>query len=106
MGRTLRGGGRVAAIVYTTAENNKFFSLPVSIIRRRAQLPPPLPGQPRSFSLGTPGVLEEAFRQAGFRDRAARSLGYLPLRYEWHAVVSAPGTALPPQDLASSTSDL
>jgi len=72
MRRALKPGGRVAAIVYTTAENNKFFSLPVSIIRRRAQLPPPLPGQPGPFSLGTPGVLEEAYRQAGFRDIQTR----------------------------------
>ncbi len=69
MHRALKPGGRVAAIVYTTAENNKFFSLPVSIIRRRAQLPPPLPGQPGPFSLGTLGVLEEAYKQAGFHDR-------------------------------------
>jgi ubiquinone/menaquinone biosynthesis C-methylase UbiE len=74
MRRALKPGGRVAAIVYTTAENNKFFSLPVSIIRRRAQLPPPLPGQPGPFSLGTPGVLEEAYLQAGFHDIKTRVL--------------------------------
>lgn len=72
MRRALKPGGRVAAIVYTTGENNKFFSLPVTIIRRRAQLPPPLPGQPGPFSLGTPGVLEEAYRQAGFHDIQTR----------------------------------
>jgi ubiquinone/menaquinone biosynthesis C-methylase UbiE len=72
MYHALKLGGRVAAAVYTTAENNKFFSLPVSIIRRRAQLPPPLPGQPGPFSLGTPGVLEEAYRQAGFHDVQTR----------------------------------
>ena len=59
MKRALKPGGRVAAIVYSTAESNKFFSIPVSIIRRRANLPPPLPGQPGPFSLGGPGVLEE-----------------------------------------------
>ena len=68
MRRVLKPGGRVAAIVYTTPENNRFFSIPISIIRRRAQLPPPLPGQPGPFSLGGPGVLEEAYRRAGFRD--------------------------------------
>ncbi len=68
MRRALKPGGRVAAMVYSTAENNKFFSIPVSVIRRRASLPPPLPGQPGPFSLGGPGVLEAAFRQAGFRD--------------------------------------
>jgi ubiquinone/menaquinone biosynthesis C-methylase UbiE len=66
--RALKPGGKIAAIVYSTPENNKFFSIPVSIIRRRAQLPPPLPGQPGPFSLGGEGVLEVAYRQAGFRE--------------------------------------
>ena len=43
MARVLRDGGRVAAIVYSTADRNQFFSIPVSIIRDRAQLPPPSP---------------------------------------------------------------
>ena len=68
MHRALKAGGRVASIVYSTGENNKFFSVPVSIIRRRAQLPPPLPGQPGPFSLGNPGVLEDAYTKAGFRN--------------------------------------
>jgi SAM-dependent methyltransferase len=68
MRRALKPGGRVAAIVYSTADSNKFFSIPVSIIRRRANLPPPLPGQPGPFSLGGPGVLEGEFRKSGFRD--------------------------------------
>ncbi len=66
--RALKPGGKIAAVVYSTPENNKFFSIPVSIIRGRAQLPPPLPGQPGPFSLGGDGVLEEAYRQAGFRE--------------------------------------
>src|SRR5918998_921629 len=65
MRRALKPGGRIASIVYSTAENNKFFSIPVSIIRKRAQLPPPLPGQPGPFSLGGVGVLEEVFKSAG-----------------------------------------
>ncbi len=64
----LRDGGKVAAMVYSTAECNGFFSLPVSIIRRRAHLSPPLPGQPGPFSLGQPEVLERAFSDAGFRE--------------------------------------
>jgi SAM-dependent methyltransferase len=55
--RALKPGGKIAAVVYSTPENNKFFSIPVSIIRRRAQLPPPLPGQPGPFSLGGERVL-------------------------------------------------
>ncbi len=69
----------MAAIVYSTAERNRFFSLPVSIIRRRAQLPSPAPGQPGPFSLGGPGAIEDAYRRAGFRDVEVKLLG-APLR--------------------------
>jgi SAM-dependent methyltransferase len=68
MRRALRDGGRIAAIVYSTPDRNRFFSLPVSIIRERAQLPAPQPGQPGPFSLGGPGVIEAAFAEAGFRN--------------------------------------
>ena len=66
--RALRDGGRVAAIVYSTPPRNEFFSIPVSIIRDRAQLPPPEPGQPGPFSLGGPAALQEALTTAGFSD--------------------------------------
>jgi ubiquinone/menaquinone biosynthesis C-methylase UbiE len=79
MKRVLKPGGRVAAITYSVPEKNKFFSIPVSIIRRRAQLPPPLPGQPGPFSLGGPGVLEAAYQKAGFRDIQTRVIS-APLR--------------------------
>jgi SAM-dependent methyltransferase len=68
MRRVLVPGGRVAAIVYSTAEKNTFFSVPVSIVRRHVKLGAPLPGQPGPFSLGSPGVLAAAFTRAGFRD--------------------------------------
>ncbi|MBK7624722.1 MAG: methyltransferase domain-containing protein [Kineosporiaceae bacterium] len=68
MRRALRDGGRLAAVVYSTPERNEFFSLPVSIIRARAELPPPQPGQPGPFSLGAPGAMEKALIDAGFHD--------------------------------------
>jgi SAM-dependent methyltransferase len=77
--RALKPGGRVAAIVYSTPERNEFFSIPVSIIRRRAQLPPPSPGQPGPFSLGGEGLLAGAYEQAGFRDVEVRMVP-APLR--------------------------
>jgi SAM-dependent methyltransferase len=64
--RVLRPGGRLSAIVYSTAERNAFFSIPVTIIRRIAGLPAPAPGLPGPFSLGGPGVLESAYTTAGF----------------------------------------
>jgi len=72
--RAIRSGGRFAAVVYSTPDRNPFFSLPVGIIRRRAQLPPPLPGQPGPFSLGGEGVLAKALQQAGFRDVEVRKV--------------------------------
>ena len=79
MRAALRPGGRVGAIVYSTPEHNGFFSIPVSIIRRRAALPAPVPGQPGPFSLGAEGVLAGAFERAGFRDIEVRVMK-APLR--------------------------
>jgi SAM-dependent methyltransferase len=66
--RTLRSGGRFSAVVYSTPDRNGFFALPVGIIRRIANLPPPAPGLPGPFSLGSPGVAAAAFERAGLVD--------------------------------------
>jgi len=66
--RALAPGGRIAAVTYSTPERNGFFSVPISVIRSHAQLPPPLPGQPGPFSLGTQEVAEQALLDAGFVD--------------------------------------
>jgi len=79
MWRALKPGGRLAGIVYSTAQTNAFFSVPVSIIRRRAELPPPAPGQPGPFSLGEPGVIEDAYARAGFSAVEVRRMA-APLR--------------------------
>lgn len=72
--RVLVPGGRIAAMVYSTPERNDFFSILIGIIRRRAQLPPPAPGQPGPFSLGGNGALEAAYRKAGFREITIRTV--------------------------------
>jgi hypothetical protein len=59
-------------VVYSTPERNAFFSIPVGIIRRRAKLAPPLPGQPGPFSLGAEGILARTLEQAGFREVEVR----------------------------------
>jgi SAM-dependent methyltransferase len=66
--RTLRPGGRVSSVVYSTADRNGFFALPVGIIRRIADLPAPAPGLPGPFSLGSPGVAEKVYDAAGLVD--------------------------------------
>jgi SAM-dependent methyltransferase len=60
----LRPGGRYAAVVFAAPELNRFFSVPIAIIRRRAELPPPGPGLPGPFSCTALGELLES---AGFR---------------------------------------
>lgn len=77
--RALKPGGRFAAMVYSTPDRNGFFSTPVSIIRERAALPPPLPGQPGPFSLGGTGVLADVLQTAGFDDIEERVIE-APLR--------------------------
>ncbi len=72
--RALRPGGRVSAVVYSTADRNGFFAIPIGIIRRLAQLPPSAPGQPGPFSLGAAGLAEAAFAQAGFGDISAEAV--------------------------------
>jgi SAM-dependent methyltransferase len=66
--RVLKPGGRVAVVVFSTPDRNPWGAMPAAIIRRRAQLPPPVPGQPGPFSLGGPGVLDGLFHQAGFAE--------------------------------------
>jgi ubiquinone/menaquinone biosynthesis C-methylase UbiE len=71
---SLHEGGRFAAIVYSTAENNAFFSVPVGLIRRHAGLGDPAPGQPGPFSLGDPAKAADEFQAAGFGDVKVETL--------------------------------
>jgi SAM-dependent methyltransferase len=79
--RALRPGGRIGAIVYSTPDANQFFSVPVGVIRARAELPPPVPGQPGPFSLSTESALTEVLSTAGFVDVEVRTID-APLRME------------------------
>lgn len=63
--RVLRPGGRVGAVVFAEADRNGFFAVPISIVRERAQLPPPAPGLPGPFSAVGIG---ELLADAGFTD--------------------------------------
>ena len=68
MQRVLVPGGRVAAMVWGAAESNAFFSKPVSVMRRRANLGPPLPGQPGPFSLSSRDTIARLYEAAGFTE--------------------------------------
>ena len=51
----LRPGGRYAALVFAEPDRNRFFSVPIAIIRERAGLPPPAPGPAGAVLGGRPG---------------------------------------------------
>ena len=72
----LTPGGRYAALVFAEPDRNRFFSVPIAIIRERAELPPPAPGLPGPFSaVGLGDLLTEA----GFEDVEVRRIE-APLR--------------------------
>jgi ubiquinone/menaquinone biosynthesis C-methylase UbiE len=80
MQRVLKPGGRVALASFTTPLANPYFSIPITIIRRRAHLPAPAPGSPGPFSLGSRQAMEAALRQAGFVEIETRVVA-APLRF-------------------------
>jgi ubiquinone/menaquinone biosynthesis C-methylase UbiE len=65
--RVLKPGGRVSAFVSSTPDRNPWLGVSVDIMRKHAQLPPPLPEGPGTFGLGAPGVFEGIFHEAGFQ---------------------------------------
>lgn len=81
MRHQLKENGKVAAMVYSSAERNPFFSIPVSIIRRRANLTAPLSGQPGPFSLGTKEKLEDVLRKANFKNIQVKAIN-APVRLQ------------------------
>ena len=114
--RVLRPGGRVAVAVFSTPDRNSWGAVPASIIRRRAQLPPPVPGQPGPFSLGGAGVLEGVFRQTGFADPevravpvphgAASAAEYVRVAREAFGGFNAMMAHLPPQERDSAWNEV
>lgn len=68
----LKPGGRMAALVFTTAEKNPFMAAPRAIARRLAGMAPPPPDAPGAFTLGGPGTLAGLFAAAGYADYRER----------------------------------
>ncbi len=64
----LKPGGRFAAAVWSTPDKVPALRIPMGVIRELLQPPPPPPEAPSLFKLSPPGVIEEAFTEAGFTD--------------------------------------
>ncbi len=65
----LRPGGKLSAIVFSTAEKNPYQGIPIEILSRLGSVPPPM------FALAQPGVLENHLRRAGFTRVAVHVVG-------------------------------
>lgn len=70
MRRVVRPGGKVAALVFSTAEKNPYQGITLGVAHRFGSAPLPL------FSLGETDVLENTFRESGLRDVTIRALSF------------------------------
>jgi SAM-dependent methyltransferase len=72
--RVLKPGGRFAAIVFSAPGRCPFLSIPHAIVFRIGRVTSPAPERFGEFRLGAPGVLEDAFGTAGFREVSVRTV--------------------------------
>ena len=71
MYRALKPGGGICTIVFSRPETNPCVTTLLSTALKHAGLPPRDPYQPGGLlSLGKPGLIDEMFRGAGFKDVA------------------------------------
>jgi SAM-dependent methyltransferase len=70
MRRVVRPEGKVAALVFSTAEKNPYQGITMGVARRFGSVPLPL------FSLGEAKVLESTFRESGLLDVTVRAVSF------------------------------
>lgn len=68
--RVLKPGGKIAALVFSTAEKNPYQGISLTIVRRFGGKIPP------HFILGEPRLLRQAFQDAGFADIAVHAVSF------------------------------
>lgn len=68
MRHALVPSGRIAAAVWSVPQKVPFLSLAIGTAMKEVEALPPPPGTPGPFSLADTYMLQEKFRQAGFRD--------------------------------------
>jgi SAM-dependent methyltransferase len=75
MYRTLKPGGRVCTMVFSRPEANRCVTTLMSVAFKHAGVPPRDPYQPGGLlSLGKPGLMDELFRAAGFKEVATTKM--------------------------------
>jgi ubiquinone/menaquinone biosynthesis C-methylase UbiE len=76
MHRVVKLGGKVAVMVWSSADRNPFHGLPLQIARRIGNIPAPGSDKPGLFALGDSERLEDLFRKVGFRSVSSQSSTY------------------------------
>jgi len=84
--RVLKPGGRFAAMVFSTPDRCPYISIPHTIVFRVGRLTSPAPERFGEFRLGAPGMLEDAYRTAGFREVSVHTV---PIRRRFPSLAEA-----------------
>jgi ubiquinone/menaquinone biosynthesis C-methylase UbiE len=72
--RALKPSRKFAVTVFSTAEKNPYYAIPLRVSSRLAKVPFSPAGEPGMFALSGEGVLEECYTKAGFHDVEIRSV--------------------------------
>lgn len=73
--RAIKPGGGICTMVFSTPQTNPCVTILMSTALKHAGLPPRDPYQPGGLlSLGKPGLVDELFQQAGFRQIATTKM--------------------------------
>ncbi|MDH4091264.1 MAG: class I SAM-dependent methyltransferase [Cyclobacteriaceae bacterium] len=74
MFRVLKPGGRIAVSVWGAPEKNFWVTAIAGTINRNMQLPPPPPEAPGMFRCAKSGLIQDLFKQAGFKNTTEKEL--------------------------------
>jgi SAM-dependent methyltransferase len=75
--RALRPGARLALATWAAPDRNPWASVPMRVLARYIELPPPVPGQTGIFAFADPDHLRRTIAAAGFEDIAIEGLDVL-----------------------------
>ncbi len=64
----LKPGGRVAIACWSAPEKNAWVTIPMGVIKRHMEVPPPPPGATGIFSFADPERIRQTLEDAGFKD--------------------------------------
>jgi enediyne biosynthesis protein CalE5 len=78
----LIGGGRIAVAVWSTPDKVPMISIGADIVRKLANLPPPVPGALDPLRLGDISILSDALKQCGFKDV---TIERMPVTFEFES---------------------